>query len=611
MIQVQSISKEYGDRTLFRDATFSINPRERICLVGRNGSGKSTLFKLMLGEELPDSGSISIPKGYTIGSLKQHLEFTQNTVLKECLQVLPKDQQFDDYRVEKILFGLGFGVDDMQRHPSEFSGGYQIRINLGKVLIQEPQLLLLDEPTNYLDIVSMRWLKKFLVQFPGEVMLISHDRDFLDGVATHTMGISRQRLRKVAGKCRDYYEIVAADEEIYEQTRINQEKKMQHMTEFVDKFRAKASKAAQAQSRLKALEKMEVMDKLASESDINLRFQFSDMPGKVIMQGLGLGFGYTKDNLLFKNLEFSISKGDRLGIIGKNGKGKSTLMNLMAGELTAVHGELKKHNSTVIGHFGQTNIERLDPKMTPESEVQSANPDLSMTLVRGICGAMMFEGDSAKKSIRVLSGGEKSRVMLGKLIANKTNLLLLDEPTNHLDVESIDSMTDSLRNFEGAVAIVTHSEMILRKLCNKFVVFHQEGAEFFNGNYDDFLEKIGWGEEESKTKSAGAKLSQKDYKHLRAQLMNERAKEVNPIKTKVEQLESLIDDLEAKVEDLTDELEVTTESEKMVDLSTRIGAFNDDIELAFSKLEELVPELDEKSAFYDEKIQDLESRFFR
>ena len=283
----------------------------------------------------------------------------------------------------------------------------------------------------------------------------------------------------------------------------------------------------------------------------------------------------------------------------------------MAGELTAVHGELKKHNSTVIGHFGQTNIERLDPKMTPESEVQSANPDLSMTLVRGICGAMMFEGDSAKKSIRVLSGGEKSRVMLGKLIANKTNLLLLDEPTNHLDVESIDSMTDSLRNFEGAVVIVTHSEMILRKLCNKFIVFHQEGAQFFNGNYDDFLEKIGWGEEESKTKSAGAKLSQKDYKHLRAQLMNERAKEVNPIKTKVEQLESLIDDLEAKVEDLTDELEVTTESEKMVDISTRIGAYNDDIELAFSKLEELVPELDEKSAFYDEKIQDLESRFFR
>ncbi len=611
MIQVQSIAKEYGDRTLFKDATFSINPRERICLVGRNGSGKSTLFKLILQEEQPDAGSISIPKGYTIGSLKQHLKFTENTVMKECIQVLPQDQQFDNYRVEKILFGLGFTIDDMERNPNEFSGGYQIRINLGKVLLQEPQLLLLDEPTNYLDIVSMRWLKKFLNQFPGEVMLISHDRDFLDGVATHTMGISRQRLRKVAGKCQEYYEIVAADEEIYEQTRVNQEKKMQHMTEFVDKFRAKASKAAQAQSRLKALEKMEVMDKLASESDINLRFQFSDMPGKVIMQGLDLSFGYSKDNLLFKNLEFSLAKGDRLGIIGKNGKGKSTLMNLMAGEFNPVSGEIKKHNATVLGHFGQTNIERLDPKMTPESEVQAANTDLSMTLVRGICGAMMFEGDAAKKSIRVLSGGEKSRVMLGKLIANKTNLLLLDEPTNHLDVESIESMTTSLKNFEGAVAIVTHSEMILRKLCNKFIVFHQDGAEFFHGNYDDFLEKIGWGEDESKSSQQGTKLSQKEYKHLRAQLMNERAKVVNPVKKKVEELENLIDELESKVEDLTDQLEIETDNDKMVILSTQIGAFNDNIEEAFEKLEGLVPDFEKLNAEFEQQIQDLESRFFR
>jgi len=612
VIQVQGISKEYGDRTLFKDATFSINPRERICLVGRNGSGKSTLFKMILGEETPDSGTISIPKGYSIGSLKQHLEFTKPTVMQECLQVLPVEQQFDNYRVEKILFGLGFKDKDMERHPSEFSGGYQIRINLGKVLLQNPQLLLLDEPTNYLDIVSMRWLKGFLSSFPGEVMLISHDRDFLDAVATHTMGISRQRLRKVVGKCQDYYEIVAADEEIYEQTRVNQEKKMQHMTEFVDKFRAKASKASQAQSRLKALEKMDVMEKLSSEQDINLRFHFTEMPGKVIMSGENLSFGYKPEQLLFENLDFTLSKGDRLGIIGKNGKGKSTLMNLMAGELTPVSGEIKKHNATVIGHFGQTNIERLSPKMTPESEVQAANPDLSITHVRGICGAMMFEGDAAKKSISVLSGGEKSRVMLGKLIANKTNLLLLDEPTNHLDVESIEQMVQSLNDFEGAVGIVTHSEMILRNLCNKFVVFHADGAEFFHGDYDDFLSKIGWGEEEdSKSKDSSPKLSQKDYKHMRAQLMSERAKMVNPLKKKVEDLESLIDECEGDVEDVTDELERTTDNDKMVELSLKIGKLNESIEKAFNELEEVLPEYEKLAADYDEKIQDLESRFFR
>lgn len=611
MLQFQGVSKEFGDRTLFKDVTFSVNPRERISLVGRNGTGKSTLFKLILGEELPYSGSISIPKGYNVGSLKQHLEFTKTNVMDECLQVLPKEQQFDQYRVERILFGLGFEAKDMARHPSDFSGGYQIRINLGKVLLQEPQLLLLDEPTNYLDIVSQRWLAGFLKNFAGEVMLISHDREFLDQVATHTMGLSRGRLRKVAGGCRQYFEAIEADEEIYEKTRVNQEKKIAHMMDFVDKNRAKASKATQAQSRLKAIERIEVLEKLSGENDMSLRFHYSEMPAKVIASVENLSFGYSPDKTLFKNLNFTLAKTDRLGIIGKNGKGKSTLMNIIAGELTPVTGELKKHAATVIGHFGQTNIERLNANMTPESEVQAANTDLSISQVRSICGAMMFDGDNAGKSIRVLSGGEKSRVMLGKLIANKTNLLLLDEPTNHLDVESIEVLINSLEKFEGAVAIVTHSEMILRRLCNKFVVFHADGAEIFLGDYDDFLEKIGWGDEEVKKKPEGEKLSQKEYKHLRAQLMNERAKVVNPLKKEIESLEDKIDELEGDVEDYTDELERTTDNEKMIDLSRKIGEANDLIEVAFEKLEEITPEFEKLSAEFDLKIQELESRFFR
>ncbi len=611
MIQVQGVTKEFGDRTLFRDVTFALNPRERVSLVGRNGTGKSTLFKLILGEEQPDGGTISIPKGYTIGSLRQHLEFTRATVLEECLQVLPKEQQFDHYRVERILFGLGFSAKDMTRHPNDFSGGYQIRINLGKVLLQEPQLLLLDEPTNYLDIVSQRWLRDFLKNFPGEVILISHDRDFLDGVSTHTMGLSRGRVRKVAGPCVNYFSAIVAEDEIYEKTRINQEKKIQHMMDFVDKNRAKASKATQAQSRLKAIEKIDVLEKLGSEQDMNLRFHYSEMPAKVIMQAENLSFGYRPDKILFRNLNFSLSKGDRLGIIGKNGKGKSTLMNVMAGELAPVQGHIRAHAATVIGHFGQTNIERLSPKMTPESEIRSANSDLSISQIRGICGAMMFEGDDASKSISVLSGGEKSRVMLGKLIANKTNVLMLDEPTNHLDVESIEVLVNSLTRFEGAVVIVTHSEMILRQLCNKFVVFHDDKAEFFLGDYDDFLQKIGWGDDPNDKKKDEPKLTQKEYKHLRAQLMNERAKAVNPLKNEVERLENLIDELEGKVEEFTDELERTTDNSLMVELSCKIGGANDTIEEAFLKLEELVPQYEAATGEFDLKIQELESRFFR
>lgn len=612
MIQFQGVSKEFGDRLLFKDVTFAINPRERISLVGRNGSGKSTLFKLILGEELPDSGSLSIPKGYSVGSLRQHLEFTKNNVMDECLQVLPKEQQFDQFRVERILFGLGFEAKDMARHPHDFSGGYQIRINLGKVLLQEPKLLLLDEPTNYLDIVSQRWLVGFLKNFPGEIILISHDRDFLDQVSTHTMGLSRGRLRKVAGNCASYFDAIVADEEIYEKTRINQEKKIAHMMEFVDKNRAKASKATQAQSRLKAIERIDVMEKLAGESDMSLRFQYSDIPAKVIASIENLSFGYSPDKILFRDLSFTISKGDRIGIIGKNGKGKSTLMNVVAGEFKPLKGEIRKHAASVIGHFGQTNIERLSPSMTPESEVQGANLDLSISQVRSICGAMMFEGDDAKKSIKVLSGGEKSRVMLGKLIANKTNILLLDEPTNHLDVESIEVLVNSLDKFEGAVVIVTHSELILRRLCNKFVVFHDDQAEFFLGDYDDFLSKIGWGDDlDTKKKSSEEKLSQKDYKHLRAQLMNERAKIVNPLKKEIEGLENRIDELEGSVEDATDELERTIDSEKMIELSRKIGEFNDEIEKSFNRLEEIVPDYEKLSGEYDLKIQELESRFFR
>jgi ATP-binding cassette subfamily F protein 3 len=503
MIQAKNLSKHFGGQELFDRVSFQLGGRERVGLVGRNGSGKSTLFKLILGELSVDSGEITIPKGYRLGALEQHIHFTKPTVLEECIQVLDPDD-FLEHEAEKILFGLGFSDEDMQKDPKSFSGGYQIRINLTKVLLQAPNLLLLDEPTNYLDIVSMRWLKSFLKNFPGEIMLITHDREFMDDVVTHTMGLHRQQLKKIKGDTAKFYEQVLQDEEMYEKTRENLDKKRKEMEAFVERFKAKASKAAQAQSRMKALQKMSTMDKLSDVDVLGFRFRFIECPGKQIAEIKHLAFSYDgdKENTLFHNLSFPINREDRIGIIGKNGKGKSTLLNVIGGMFDPVLGKVTYHPSAQVGHFGQTNINRLNMENTIVEEIQEENSNLSISGVRNICGTMMFEGDLAKKKIKVLSGGERARVLLGKILAKPANLLLLDEPTNHLDMESIESLTEEIGSFPGAVVIVTHSEIMLRNLATKLIIFHNGNAELFNGTYDEFLEKIGWESEETKPNNA-------------------------------------------------------------------------------------------------------------
>ena len=499
MIQLNDISKHFGAQALFDDLDLIIGKGERIGFVGRNGSGKSTLFKIILGELTPDAGEVKTPKGYRIGTLDQHIHFTKPTVLEECCQVLTEDEEYDWCKVERILFGLGFTEEDLDKDPASFSGGFQVRINLTKALVQNPNLLLLDEPTNYLDIVSLRWLRGFLRSFKGEVLLITHDRDFMDSVTTHTIGLTRKRLRKYKGNTTKFYEQVFVSDEIYEQTRMNQEKKKKDLQKFVDRFGAKASKAAQAQSKAKQIEKLGTLSKLSDEHNLGFKFHYKNCPGKVILETKGLSFSYTQnpEDDLFSNLSLSIGRHDRIGIIGKNGKGKSTLLNVLAGELEARTGSITSHPSLSMGHFGQTNIERLQVGNTVQIEITESNPDLTVSQVRKICGTMMFEGDLANKKISILSGGERSRVMLGKILAHQSNLLLLDEPTNHLDMESIESLTTEIQNFKGAVFVVTHSELMLRSIANKLIIFHKGIAELFDGTYDEFLEKIGWETEES------------------------------------------------------------------------------------------------------------------
>lgn len=492
MIQLSNISKRFGERVLFDNVTLTMGKKERLGLVGRNGLGKSTLFKIILGETGYDSGDISMPRGYRLGHLNQHIEFTKDTVIEECCQVLPEDEIYDFYKAEKLLFGLGFSQEDMYSDPHTFSGGYQLRIQLTKCLLQQPDLLLLDEPTNYLDIISLIWLRQFLKTFPGEVLIITHDRSFMDSVVTHTAGIHRGQVRKVEGGTGKYYEQIQMDEEIYEKTKSNHDKKIKDLEKFVEKNRANAATASLAQSKMKLIKKMGTMDDLSDIDTMGFRFNYKPTPAKTVLTVKDLSFGFDEGKELFKKLSFEVKIDDRVAIVGKNGNGKTTLLNVIAGKLQPKTGDMVFHPETRIAYFEQTNKKNLQTQHNVIDEIWSADPLLSVTQVRAICGAMMFPGDAAEKKIGVLSGGELSRVLLGQVIARPSNLLLLDEPTNHLDMESIAVLADEIKNFQGATLMVTHDEDLLRKLATKIIYFKNGRTDLFLGNYDEFLEKIGW-----------------------------------------------------------------------------------------------------------------------
>lgn len=612
MIKITNLTKNFHSVPLFSHLNFTLAPGNRIGLVGRNGSGKSTLFRIILGEEPYDEGEITLPKGYTIGALRQHITLTKPTVLEECAQVLSEEEQYNLYKIEKMLFGLGFEQADLEKDPMSFSGGYQIRINLVKLLATEPNLLLLDEPTNYLDIVSMRWLKGFLRRFDGEVILITHDRAFMDAVTTHTMGIHRKTLKSIKGDTKKYYAQLKEDEIHYEKMRLNQEKKIAELEDFIARNKTRASTAAMAQGKVKELEKIEVMEKLAGEADLHFRFNYKETPAKLLLEATDLGFGYDPANPLFDKITFALQKGKRIAIIGKNGKGKSTLLNYLAGDLPMQKGTLTYHSATTFAHFGQTNIERLSLKHTIIEEIQDADRKLGIASVRSICGTMMFGGELADKRIEVLSGGERSRVMLGRIIATPANLLFLDEPTNHLDMQSIDSLCDAIDAFPGSVVLVTHSEMLLRRLADQLIIFRHHGAEFFDGDYEAFLEKIGWDDDVESEKPAkapkSAGISKKELKKQRSELIAERGKAINPLKKEIEHCETRIITLEEEVE--SDNALLITASQsgdigEIQSLSKRVAEANREIETLFERLEQAQESFDTLWDAYEKRLEVL------
>jgi ATP-binding cassette subfamily F protein 3 len=617
MLQVTNIEKSYGKQKLFDGVSFTVNPRERVGLVGRNGHGKSTLFRMILREEHPDAGAITTPTGYTIGHLTQHIHFTEDTVLQEACLALPKNEDHIDetYKAEAILHGLGFTSDDFSRHPSSLSGGYQVRLNLAKVLVSEPNLLLLDEPTNYLDIVSVRWLTQFLRAWRNEMIIITHDRDFMDSVTTHTMIIHRYKMRKIAGGTQKLYDQILLEEEIYEKTRQNDEKKRKEVEQFINRFRAQATKASAVQSRIKALARHEKLDKLEEIKSLDFKFRSAPFEAKWLMTVEDLSFGFSPDGpTLIDGLTFAVGKKDRIGVIGKNGKGKTTLLNLLGREMTSTSGEIKIHPNTKIAYFGQTNINRLRPEKTALQEIMDAHPDNALGESRSICGLMMFEGDNALKKVSILSGGEKSRVLLGKLLVSPANMLMLDEPTNHLDMESIDSLIEAIDAFDGAVIIVTHSELILEAMATKLIVYDNDTVSVFEGTYLEFLERVGWSDEggvrvkKGKKQQVGGNVNRKDAKRQRATIVSDKSKVLSSLKGRIAAIEEEITILEQTADRDTQELlEASVKGRALAikQLSQSVNETKIKIEKLFAELETVTAEHDAREQEFEQQLNEL------
>jgi len=627
MIQISAISKGFGGQLLLDNCSFNINDKERIGLVGRNGHGKTTLFRLMLGQEKVDAGQFIFPSRFKLGHLEQKISFTEDTVIAEGCRGLPSEEVSSeeaskDYKVKKILSGLGFTENDFGRSPSEFSGGFQVRLNLVKVLVSEPDLLLLDEPTNYLDILSIRWLKHFLRSWPKAFIIITHDREFMDQVTTHTMGIHRGKIKKVMGNTEKYYSQIQMEEEVHEKTLKNIEQKRKKDEQFINRFRAKATKARAVQSRIKMLDKKPKLSMLEKIKELSFSFNQADFAAKNILKVENISFDYNNVNIdtdsdsdqhfLIQDFDLIVGRQDRVAIVGANGKGKTTLLQLLAKELKPIKGSISYHDQAQIAYFGQPNIERLNPELTIEQELIGANPSLSLGKAKSVAGHMMFGGDLANKPISILSGGEKSRVMLGKLLLGPANILLLDEPTNHLDMYSTLSLVHAVKKFSGAVIIVTHSEMILKELATRLIVFKDKKLFEFNGTYEDFLVKEGWEESESEiTTKNKSKLNKKDLRKKRSEIIGRRSSLLKPLAEQIKSIESDIDKLEKHIEEDNKWLiQASNEGngKKAAALSQVISINKNKVDALFNKLVPLTEEHDKIEKELNQQLEDIGSK---
>ena len=486
MVSVENISMEFSARPILNDITFLINKRDRVALIGKNGAGKTTLLRLIAGEEEPTSGRISKDKDLRIGYLPQHMIHNEGTTLRQEVDtVRDQDDPKSIGQMEKVLIGLGFVRTDFDRPCSEFSGGWRMRIELAKILLLKPDLLLLDEPTNHLDIESIQWLEQWLLQSGSAVLLVSHDRAFLDNVTNRTIEISLGRIYDYQVSYTQFMQLRKERHEQQVRAYENQQKMIQETEEFIERFRYKPTKSVQVQSRIKQLEKLERLE-VDLEDNSRLRLKFPPAPRSgdypIIVENLGKAYG---EHQVFDHVTFTIRRGEKVAFVGKNGEGKSTLVKCIMQEIQDYTGTLKIGHNVKIGYFAQNQASLLDGELSVFDTIDRVAVGDIRTKIKGILGAFMFGGEASEKKVRFLSGGERSRLAMIRLLLEPVNLLILDEPTNHLDMRSKDVLKEALMEFDGTVICVSHDRDFLAGLASKVYEFGDgKVREHLGGIYD-------------------------------------------------------------------------------------------------------------------------------
>jgi ATP-binding cassette subfamily F protein 3 len=607
MISLNQVSVQFNGKFLFNNISFLANPKDRIGLVGKNGAGKSTLLKIIAGELEAESGVVSKPSGATIGYLSQDIKpKAGKTIFNETYSALAELQELDvklkdytkqletrtdyetdsymeliqdmhvanerfsllggdtaDAEVEKVLMGLGFLRSDLTRKMEEFSGGWQMRVELAKILVQRPDVLLLDEPTNHLDILSIEWLEEFLKEHTGTVILVSHDRAFLDNITNRTIDVTLGRINDYKVPYSKYVEQRAERIALQMASYENQQKYIADTERFIDRFRSKASKATQVQSRIKALDKVErIQVEEQDNSVMRLRFPPAPRAGKVVVLAEDLCKSYGDIEVL-KNVDFMLDRGEKVALLGKNGEGKTTFSKILVGELDYT-GKMELGHNVAMGYYAQDQAESLDSSKTVFETLDDVARGPVRTKLRDILGSFLFGGEDADKKVSVLSGGERGRLALAKLLLEPVNLLILDEPTNHLDMHSKDVLKQALQKYDGAMIIVSHDRDFLSGLTSKVYEFKDQNVKEHIGDVYEFLEKVkadsiqefSHKPKVAEVKSAGKKESKEEQKSRKS-----REKEIRIVKNKAEKLEKEISIIEEEIADL-DELMLDTQAYK-------------------------------------------------
>ena len=524
MLTIKKLTKAHAGRTLFYETELIVNWGERIALVGPNGAGKSTLFRMILGEDSPDEGQILMDDYGVVGYLPQEAgDPSDRTVLEIAMSITPEmghairtlqecekkgDNSSDAYaeamdvfishdgyqiepKAKRILKGLAFKDEDFHRPAREMSGGWVMRAHLAQLLVAEPDLLMLDEPTNHLDLMSLLWFQRYLMNYPGAIFMISHDRDFMDSLVETVYDIENAELVRYSGNYTRFLELKEQRYELQLAAWRNQQREIAHFESFIERFRSVASKAAQVQSRIKQLEKMRRLEKPKQGRKL-FKFIFPQPPRSMqkVMELEKVGQSYGEKRI-YRNLDLLIERGDRIVLVGPNGAGKSTLLKILAGVVPIDEGTRTLGTTTRIGYFSQMRSENLTPNFTVLEEIMNANPELREEEARGILGSFLFRRLDVEKRVEVLSGGEKSRLSLVKFLVNPPNLLLMDEPTTHLDLMSVEALSQALKNYEGTLVFISHDVHFIRALAEKTLHINQGVVTPYAGGYDYYLEKSG------------------------------------------------------------------------------------------------------------------------